>query len=446
MAKELFSREIERALLGVLIQNPSLMTEVKGALEISDFYFKENQDLFKAIEKTQEIHGDTDQILIVDQFSLIAAIPKEEARIFVADFIIDSGIETNISNYIDVIRERRKQRDVKSTLSSTSDEIDSKDKSALEIIGDLENNLRAISEDADVTQLEGIESLTNEFEMNIKELAKTGGEKGIKTGFKILDSKIGGFRGGQFVIIAARPSVGKTAFSLALAQEVALKHKVGFFSLEMPSDQIIMRMLTNISRIPQWKIERMQFANQNETNSFNMALTRIKSLNFWLDDSPTLNVNMLGWKARKLKKEKGLDIIFIDYLQLLEGERALINDRQQAVSRISKGLKALARQLDIPIIALSQLSRKTEEKGGRPLMSHIRESGSIEQDADIIAFLHRDDYQKDGDDELANNSPLSNIEVIIAKHRNGSTGSVMMELDKAHGSIREINSKGPMKT
>ena len=300
--------------------------------------------------------------------------------------------------------EKKRQRDVKTTITSIANVIDTKEVSAIEVIGELEANLRSISDDTTISQLEDIESLTGQFEVNIKENIAKGGNTGIRTGFPKFDEKIGGFRPGQFVIIAARPSVGKTAFSLALAQEISKKNNVGFFSLEMPYDQIILRMLTNHSRIAQYKIEKMQFNNQNEKNSFDAAITQIKGLNLWLDDSPILNVSTLGWKARRLKKEKGLDIIFIDYLQLLEGEKALQHDRQQAVTKISKGLKALARQLKIPIIALSQLSRKSEEGKRKPIMSDIRESGSIEQDADIIAFLHRDDYQKEGDSEIYANS------------------------------------------
>lgn len=444
MARDLFSKETERALLGLLVQKVDLMSEVSGAVEAADFFFKENQNLFLSIENSEKKHGTVDQILLIDQFSLISATTKDESRLFIADIVMDAGIETNIEKYINIIRETKRQREVKNTLASTTDDINTKDVSAVEIIGKLENELSMISQDNELSALENIEKLTTEFEVNIRDLANRGGDKGVRTGFPLFDHKIGGFRGGQFVIIAARPSVGKTAFSLALAQAIAKRKKVGFFSLEMPNDQIIMRMLTNHSRIPQSRIEKLNFNNQHELNSFNSSLSEIKRLNLWLDDSPTINVNKLTWKAKKLKKEKGLDIIFIDYLQLISGEKELINDRQQAVSRISSGLKALARTLDIPIIALSQLSRKSEDRQRKPLMSDIRESGSIEQDADIIAFLHRNDYQKDGDED-GYSSPVSDIEVIIAKHRNGSTGSVMMQLDKAHGAIKEVNSKQPMK-
>ncbi len=446
MAKELFSKGNERALLGLLVQNANLMSEVSGAIAADDFFLPENQNLFKAIEQTTEKHGTADLVLVVDQFSLIAGIDKEKAKEIIVEIVTESGIVSNVNSYIEVIREKRRQRDVKSTIKSTSDVIDTKDVSAIEVIGELETSLRSISDDSTISQLEDIETLTGEFETNIKDMIAKGGNTGIRTGYPKFDDKIGGFRPGQLVIIAARPSVGKTAFSLALSQAIAKKQNVGFFSLEMPSDQIILRMLTNHSRIAQYKIEKMQFNNQNEQNSFNAAINQIKGLNLWIDDSPTLNVSTLGWKARKLKKEKGLDIIFIDYLQLLEGDKALQHDRQQAVTKISKGLKALARQLEVPIIALSQLSRKVEEGKRKPIMSDIRESGSIEQDADIIAFLHREDYQKEGDSEIYANSDVSEIEVIIAKHRNGQTGSISMQFDKAHGSIKETSAKAPYKS
>ncbi len=445
MQKELYSNETEKALLGLLIKKPDLMADVSGALTSNDFYFENNKFLFLAIDDTFKKHGTSDQILIIEQFSLISGISKEDAKNYVIDLAADSGIESNINTYIDIIRENKRQRDVKETLNTTADKMHESDRSAIEIIGSLESELSMISQDSEMSNLSDIDTLTNEFEINIRRTAAEGKNLGVRTGLPLFDSKIGGFRPGQLVIVAARPSVGKTAFSLALAQSIAKNKKVGFFSLEMPNDQIILRMLTNHSRIPASKIERMKFANQEERNSFQAALTQIRKLNLWIDDSPSITVGKLAWKARKLKKEKGLDIIFIDYLQLIQGDEKLIDNRQQAVTLISQGLKALARELEIPVIALSQLSRKSEDKQRKPLMSDIRESGAIEQDADIIAFLHRDDYQKDGDDD-GGYAPISNIEVIIAKHRNGSTGSVMMQLDRQHGAIKETTNKEPIRS
>lgn len=279
MAKEIFSKETERALLGLLVQKPDLMADVTGAVQASDFFIQENHFLFEAIEKTFEKHGAADPILLLDQFSLLASMDKNTAQQYIVDLLPDAGIESNISHYIEVIRERRKQRDVRDTLSSTADSIHNNGGTVIDVIGELENKLSSISEDAELKNLSDITTLTNEFEIKMRENAQHGANLGINTGFRKLDDKILGFRPGQFVIVAARPSVGKTAFAIALSKEMAEQRKVGFFSLEMPNEQIILRLLTNISRVDSRTIEKMKFVNQSEVQSFEEAVKEVKTLN-----------------------------------------------------------------------------------------------------------------------------------------------------------------------
>jgi len=250
---------------------------------------------------------------------------------------------------------------------------------------------------------------------------------GISTGYTILNNLTGGFQDSDLIIIAARPGVGKTALGLSLAYNISKYSKipVGFFSLEMKAEQIVIRLLSMESKIDVRKIRTGRFGKEEETK-LTKAIRALGGLSIFIDDTPAISLHELRAKARRMISENGVRIIFVDYLQLMQGP-ADAESREREISYISRGLKALAKELDIPIIALAQLNRQVEiRQTKRPMLSDLRESGAIEQDADIVCFLHRPDlYSKKSEDDNTMQEPDTprDVELIIAKQRNGPTGS-----------------------
>jgi len=248
-----------------------------------------------------------------------------------------------------------------------------------------------------------------------------GGITGIPSGFVDLDRMTSGFQRSDLIIVAARPSVGKTAFALNIAQNVGVRAKetVAIFSLEMSAAQLVQRMISAEANVDAGRL-RTGYLEPEDWERLTMAIGTLSEANIYIDDSPVLTVADIRAKCRRLKREKGLGIIVIDYLQLIQGRGGRSNEnRQQEVSEISRTLKQIARELEVPVIALSQLSRSVEQRQDkRPLLSDLRESGSIEQDADVVAFLYRDDYYDE------NTEKKNIIEIIIAKQRNGPVGKV----------------------
>ncbi|MED4161585.1 replicative DNA helicase, partial [Halalkalibacterium halodurans] len=258
---------------------------------------------------------------------------------------------------------------------------------------------------------------------------------GIPTGFKDLDRMTAGFQRNDLIIVAARPSVGKTAFALNISQNVATKtdENVAIFSLEMGASQLVQRMLCAEGNIDAQRM-RTGALTEEDWQKLTMAMGSLARAGIYIDDTPGIKVNEIRAKCRRLKQEKGLGMILIDYLQLIQGNGRSGENRQQEVSEISRSLKGLARELEVPVIALSQLSRGVESRQDkRPMMSDIRESGSIEQDADIVAFLYRDDYY----DKETENQNI--IEIIIAKQRNGPVGTVELAFIKEYNKFVNLD-------
>jgi len=438
MAVELFSEKIEKALLGLLISKPILTKKIVGLIDAEDFYFNNHKAVFKAIFDTFQKHNSADEILITEELVLLSSLPKNEIISFIADLMVEKGLESNIDKYVSVIKEKKEIRSLEKSLKESVDLVTNTGTSISDLIGQVESKIYEIGKNRKFKDFKNIIELTSEYELKMKQIDENGFQDGLRTKITFLDEKIGGLKNGEFIIIAARPSMGKTAFALEIAKNISTSKNVGFFSLEMPSEQLIKRLISSESNIDQRKFNKVSKMNQLEQARLNSGIQKIKSLNLWIDDSPSLKTGELAWKARRLNDIHNLDLIIIDYLQLIEGDSNSSDNRQQAVSDISRQLKSLARELDIPVISISQLSRRVEQREDkRPQMSDIRESGAIEQDADIIMFLYREDYYKHGEDNLINQE-MSDLEVIISKHRNGPTGVVKLRLSLKYGKISSM--------
>jgi replicative DNA helicase len=272
----------------------------------------------------------------------------------------------------------------------------------------------------------------------IEKLHNTQGElRGVPSGFKGLDNKLAGFQKADLIILAARPSVGKTSLALDIARKAATLHNtpVGIFSLEMSSQQLVDRMLSAESRVDAWKLRTgHQLSIEHDFGPLREAMERLDKAPIFIDDTPGNNILKMRSVARRLKSEKGLGLIIVDYLQLMVPTHNRNSDNVvQQVTEISHSLKNLARELEVPVIALSQLSRDVEKRGGEPRLSDLRDSGSIEQDADVVLFIHREDrFNED-------KSIAMKAKIIIAKHRNGATGEVMMAFDGDKTSFMDVD-------
>lgn len=286
--------------------------------------------------------------------------------------------------------------------------------------------------------------LADAFE-RIDELHKQSGKlRGIATGFKDLDNLLAGLQKSDLVILAARPSVGKTSFALDIARQTAVGSKTatGIFSLEMSKEQLVDRMLCAQGGVSLWRMRSGKLSDKDEVNDFSKigeAMGELSEAPIYIDDSPNCTIMEIRTKARRLKMEKGLDLIIIDYLQLMEGRGKYGDNRVQEVSEITRGLKGLARELNIPVLGLSQLSRAAEQsKPSIPKLSHLRESGSIEQDADVVMFIYRKAADRNYNTDELSPEDRNRAEVFIAKHRNGPTGKVNFFFDEETVSFKSL--------
>ncbi len=435
--EKLYSEQSENKLIGLILHDNSLMTKIAGSIDSEDFYIKDNQILFVAIQNAFSKHSSADIPFLVEELSHISTRPKEEWMNYFSKLISEKGLVPNIEKYVELIKEKRQSRLLRETLASSAELVGEGKDNVTSLIGQVESKIQDITRQRELKDFEGLDKLTSEFLLKMKKIEEEGIQSGIRTGIAPLDKAMGGMQAGQFIIIAARPSMGKTAFALDIAKNVAKQgKKVGFFSLEMPSDQLIMRMLSSEAMINSRMLYKQNRPlNQQQRTKLEIAQETVRTMSMRIDDSASLKIGELAWKARKAKEADGLDLILIDYLQLIDSDSNTSNEsRQQIISEISRQLKSIARELEIPVIALSQLSRKVESRDNkRPMMSDIRESGAIEQDADIIMFLYRDDYYKNPEDRSSQSH--SDLEVIIGKNRNGSTNTIKLGIDLEHSKI-----------
>lgn len=446
------NNEAEQSVLGAIIIDPQLMGETQGVLLPESFYRGAHQHIFRAMMHLFEENSEIDVVTLMDQLTSEGTLSEAGGPQYLAELASNVPTTRNIEYYREIVYKLAAKRN----LIRVADQI-AKDgyDSELELDDILSDAERKILELASTRESEGfkdIRDVLGQVYENAEELDQNSGQTpGIPTGYRDLDQMTAGFNRNDLIILAARPSVGKTAFALNIAQKVAThesNYTVGIFSLEMGADQLATRMICSSGNVDSNRL-RTGTMTDEDWNRFTVAVGKLSKTKIFIDDTPGIRITDLRSKCRRLKQEHGLDMIVIDYLQLIMGSGSRMSDnRQQEVSEISRTLKAIARELECPVIALSQLSRGVEQRQDkRPMMSDIRESGSIEQDADIVAFLYRDDYynREDGeDDEDGGMEPVTNddngeIEVIIAKQRNGPTGTVKLHFMKQYNKFTDID-------
>ncbi len=414
------SLEAEEALLGSLLIDPDALFEVNSFLRPEAFYRTHNRWIYEAILSLSDRREPIDLITLTEELRRREQLADIGGEAYVIGLLNTVPTAINAPNYGRLVEATAIRRKLVSAASAIANLAYDEREDINVVIDRAEQTLFAISEERTTRDLVPIRQIAGDYLDRIQELRERGDDfVGIPTGFTDLDRLLGGLNKSDLIIIAARPGMGKTSLQNAMALTAATKHgkRIAMFNLEMSGEQLVQRMIAAETKIDSQRLRRGQLAEQ-EMPIFMEAVGRLSETRIFIDDTPSITPNQLRTKCRRLYAEHGLDLVMIDYLQLMQAERST-NNRVQEISEISRGLKGLARELNVPVLAAAQLSRAVEQRAEkRPLLSDLRDSGSIEQDADIVMFIYRDDYYNDA-------SERPNIaEINVAKHRNGPTGSI----------------------
>lgn len=422
--------DAEKAVLAAMLlgQDTEVVEEALMKLSAKEFYRPAHRKIFEAMEELYNKSAPIDQLSLADRLKTRGDLDAVGGKPYIVELGNNTYALANWAHHADIVKRAAMLRDlIGASVRITALGYDAPD-DLDEVVETSEKLLFDVTNKRVATNFKSMESLVVETFNELQELANTKSRyNGVRTGFKDLDDLFGGLRGGDLVILAARPSVGKTALALNIASRAAqLGTSVAFFSLEMSATQLVQRVLSTETRINSKKMQTGQMSAQDWVTLVNASDT-LSKLQLWVDDTPSASILEVRAKARRqlrgVEPQKGL--IIVDYLQLMQPQNTRTESRQVEIAEISRGLKILAKEMDMPIIALSQLSRAVESRQGkRPILSDLRESGAIEQDADIVMFLDRSLSEKEAEQE--DRPALNTADVIVAKHRNGPTGVVSL--------------------
>ena len=414
------SIDAEKAVLGCILINNDSISAILEYLSSNSFYDNNHKIIFDSMIALYDKSSPIDSVNLIEELKKTNNLDTIGGAYYITGLSQEAPSVSNSEYYAKIVKEKQILREIINTsIEMSSLAYEGQDEIST-IIDKAEQHLFNISELSSKKKFEELSPMLDKV-LEIWSNRKKGDITGVSSGFKDLDNQISGFQKSDLIVLAARPSMGKTALALNIARNASVnnKSKIGFFSLEMSTQQLTERLLSSEAQISSHLVRTGKLPKR-EWRKLSDAASVLSDLDIYIDDSPGLNIMELRAKARQMKLDKEVDLILVDYLQLLH-KPGRIESRQQEISYISRSLKALAKELDIPIIALSQLSRAPESRSDhRPIMSDLRESGAIEQDADIVLFIFRKYvYSKDSEDKgLA--------ELIVSKHRNGPTGTVKL--------------------
>ncbi len=418
--------EAEKALLGSLMLRPEVMYEIADIISSHSFYSNKHRIIFEAMLEVYRQHNPIDLLSVSSRLSEKKHLEQIGGRSYLTELVSFVPSASNARNYASIIQKKYVLRSLIEASEFIGELGFNEEDETEEVLDRAEKKIFSItnlsSDQKFVVLSDGLEAAWERLDR----LHKEGGKiRGVTTGFQELDNLLSGFQKSDLVILAARPSMGKTTLALDIARKAATEHNipVGIFSLEMSSQQLVDRMIAAESLVDAWKLRTGKLNTDEEFTKIRESLDRLSKAPIYIDDHPTNTVLRMRSIARRLKSEHDLQLLIVDYLQLINTSRNYDSMVQQ-VTEISRSLKALARELDIPVLALSQLSRAVEQRKDRPRLSDLRDSGSIEQDADVVMFIHRSDKYKEEEEK-------TNVaEIDIAKHRNGPLGRVKLYFDQ----------------
>ncbi len=425
------AKEFEEAVLGALMLEKDAYSVVSDILRPESFYDKTHELIFAAIQDLAVQQKPIDMLTVVEQLKKREDLDFVGGAFYIAQLTSKVVSTAHLDYHARIIAQKYLARELIRFTSSVASKAFDESNDVDDLMQEAEGQLFEISQrnvKKDVTQINPV--IKEAIELMQIASQRADGLSGVQTGFKQLDKMTSGWQNSDLIIIAARPAMGKTAFVLSMAKNMAVDFgtPVAVFSLEMSNVQLVNRLIVNVCQITGSKIKNGQLA-RHEWEQLDYKLKELYDAPIYVDDTPSLSVFELRTKARRLVREHGIKCIIIDYLQLMNASGMSFGSREQEVSTISRSLKGLAKELNIPIIALSQLNRGVESRvgneGKRPQLSDLRESGAIEQDADMVCFIHRPEYYKIYEDDKGNDL-TGKAEIIIAKHRNGATGDVLL--------------------
>ncbi len=420
----------ERVILGSMLSDPVAVVDATARLLSDDFSLDSHRRIYAAMIELAELSHAIDYVTVIAQLSQKKELEAVGGRAYVMSLTEDLPRHLSVERYVQIVKDKSILRQLMQVCEMGLNRAADQSETSLDILGTVETRLLEISDNAIKRGFSDIGQIVQESFGSIDQLYEQGREiTGLETHYTEFDRMTSGLQKSDLMIIAARPSMGKTAWAINIAQNCAVRDQkvVAVFSLEMSKESLLRRMLASEALVNSRKIQTGFLPREDKQKLIN-ALDRLMSSRMFIDDTPGITLTEMRAKVRRLKQQEGaLDLILIDYLQLMTmaagpgGRRP--ENRNQEVSAISRGLKALAKEMGVPVVALSQLSRGSEQRQGdkKPLLSDLRESGSIEQDADVVCFIHREEYY-----DRENEDIKGQAEIIIAKQRNGPTGSIKM--------------------
>lgn len=425
------SLEAEKAVLGSAFLSKTALQKICDELTLDAFYSEANAKIFETLRELNNEASPIDITIVTNKLNDKKILSQVGNVEYLSEIIDSVPSASNVEYYINIVKEKMVGRKIIETATEIANDAYASEDSIYEVLDSAEMKMLRIGNLRKVTEFQSIQDVAYREQANLEKLAEQGSDiTGLATGFIEFDKLTAGLQPNQFIIIAARPAMGKTAFMLNLATNAAMNSDkaVAIFNLEMSAEQLTNRVLQSLGQINGSKM-RTGRLEHNDWKRLNEAISKLSGVNLFIDDTPGITIGEIRSKCRRLyNSEKGLGLVLIDYLQLIAGSAKTAGNRQQEVSEISRSLKMMALELGVPVIAAAQLSRAVEAREDkRPIMSDLRESGSIEQDADIVSFLYRDDYYNR---EARRDDNASISEFIIGKNRSGPTTTIELLFKK----------------
>jgi len=432
--------EAERAVLGAILIDRNAIFRVADILLSRDFYVPAHEKIFETIIELYEKGQPIDILTLTNRLKDKNLLQEVGGSTYLAELTNEVATASHVAHHAKVVKEKKVLRDlIVASAEITENAFDSSN-DVEDLLDDIEQKILSISQKSLPKNFVHISSeLKDAYERIEKLHERKGTLRGIPTGFKGLDNILSGFQKSDLIVLGARPSLGKTALALDMARHAAVKAgvPVGIFSIEMSREQVIDRLVSAQSQVPLWKLRTGRITDDLEFQMIRNALDELSKTPIFIDDTPSPNIMQMRSMARRLQMERGLGLLIVDYLQLIMPRRNSDNMVQQ-VTEISRGLKSLSRELSVPILALSQLSRAVDQRDHKvPKLHDLRESGAIEQDADVVLFI----YRKDREQAEVPPEEQNVAQIIVAKHRNGPLGSVRLKFDNERVTFRDIEEK-----
>ena len=432
--------EAEQSVLGALLIDKEAMLRVADVLVAKDFYKPSHERIYDVIMRLYERREPIDTLSVTTKLKEDGVFKDIGGSTYLAELVNGVPTSSHVEHYAKMVKEKRVLRDLIAASAEVTEAAFDAPEDIDQLLDSVEQRLFAISQHSHAPRFLGLkDELQGAYERIEKIHQGKGALRGLTTGFHELDGYLSGLQKSDMIVIGARPSMGKTSLALDIARNVALKDgkSVGIFSLEMAKDQVVDRLIAAEARVSLWKLRTGKLNDDVDFQLIQSALDSLSKTKVFIDDTPSPNILQMRSTARRLQAEHGLDLLVIDYLQLITPRTKSDNVVSQ-ITEISRGLKTLARELNIPVIALSQLSRAVDQRDQKvPRLSDLRESGSIEQDSDVVLLI----YRKDKNQQDTPIDEMNMAEILVAKHRNGPTGSVKLKWDPDRVSFDSIDTR-----